>query len=286
MSQPSKKSDAKPNGSGGELQLEDEIDRLYSLPLDQFTVARDGLAKQLRRDGSRAQADGVKALRKPSIAAWALNQLRRRDADAVNRLIAAGERLREAQERLLASGDRGALRGAAEEERRLVDELARAGERQLEDAGQQASGATKTRLWSTLRAIAGDPEARELLASGRLVLDYEISDLGLGVGPAPSGPVAKLQSPAKPSPDAKVEQKVRGLERKLERARERRGDTEAQLADAEQLVQEARRDASRAATRLERAEATAGRTRAKARDASDLVTELEGALRAILAERG
>ena len=46
-------------------------DDLYALPPGDFTRARDERAKALRKEGRREEADAVKALRKPTVAAWA-----------------------------------------------------------------------------------------------------------------------------------------------------------------------------------------------------------------------
>src|SRR3954462_4391810 len=110
---------------------EEQVDRLYALPLDEFTAARDELAPGLRREGEGDAAAEVRGLRKPSVAAWALNQVRRGNPEQVDELIDAGRRLREAQEELLGGGDREPLDRAAEDERRLVAELARHAEREL-----------------------------------------------------------------------------------------------------------------------------------------------------------
>ena len=50
----------------------DEADELYGLPLDEFTAARDALAKRLRGEKRREDADAVKALKRPSVAAGAI----------------------------------------------------------------------------------------------------------------------------------------------------------------------------------------------------------------------
>src|ERR1700694_1936509 len=91
---------------------EEELDGLYALPLDRFTAARDELARRLRRGGERDAADEIKRLGRPSVPAWALTQVRRSDPRSVDELIAAAERLRDAQQRLLAAGDREAHRRA------------------------------------------------------------------------------------------------------------------------------------------------------------------------------
>jgi hypothetical protein len=66
---------------------------LYGLPLDEFTAARDAEAKRLRAEGDAEAAKAVKALRKPSRAAWAINRAVRSEPEAVKELVGAGERL-------------------------------------------------------------------------------------------------------------------------------------------------------------------------------------------------
>lgn len=285
--------------------VEAEIDGLYGLPLEQFIPARDDLAKRLRSAQNRDGAEHVKGLRKPSVAAWALNQLRWQDPATVEELIAAGERLRKAQERLLAAGERGALREAATSERELVERLAQAGERLLADAGHPLSAATQTRLWATLRSVAGDQEARELLAAGRLVRDHEVSDLGLGLGagppkvpsrkapPAAGGGPAREQDRVRRPGGAAVARKARSIEQQLARARERRRAAAQKLDEVQQEAKAAareadaaRREAERAASALERAQAAAERSRGDARAAAERVGELEAEQRELEAELG
>jgi hypothetical protein len=220
--------------------LEREIDRIYGLPREEFTSARDELSKRLRSEGDREAAAQAKRLRKPSVAAWALNQVKRGHPERLNELIAAGQRLRDAQERLLASGERGLLRDAAGEERRLVEELVGLGEEQLRNAGHAPNAALRSKLWATAHAAAGNDEVRDLLASGRLVRDYEISDLGLPAGgsvPAPAK--APRPEPAKSGPDPAIQRKIRDLERRTERARNRQQETDEQRRQSEHRSQEA-----------------------------------------------
>src|SRR3954452_17985688 len=63
----------------------DDADNLYGLPLEQFVPERDALAKRLRAEKRRADADEIKALRKPSVAAWADNQAVRSQPKAARR---------------------------------------------------------------------------------------------------------------------------------------------------------------------------------------------------------
>jgi hypothetical protein len=52
-----------------------DVDALFKLPLDEFTSARNALAAQLKKVGKQAEAIEVKALVKPSVSAWVVNQL-------------------------------------------------------------------------------------------------------------------------------------------------------------------------------------------------------------------
>jgi hypothetical protein len=162
------------------------IERLYGLPLEEFTAERDAAAKALRAAGDRDAATEVKRLRKPSRLAWALNQVRRQDSAAVDDLLAAGQRLQDAQRQLVEAGERGLLRDAAAEERELVGKVAELAERELAASGHPANATAQGKLFSTLHAAAADPEVRAELAAGRLLGEHQISDLGL----VPGVPVA------------------------------------------------------------------------------------------------
>ena len=141
-------------------------DQLYGLPPGEFTRARDARAKELRSDGDREAADAVKRLRKPTVAAWALNQLARRRAKDVERLVKAGEALRAAQEELLAGGDRAAFQKAASRERELVADLSTDAAAMANEAGERGSG-LQEKLAETLHAAALDEETAEELRAGR-----------------------------------------------------------------------------------------------------------------------
>ncbi len=258
------------------------IDQLYALPLDEFTAARDELARRLRREGDGDAAAEVKRLRKPSVAAWALNQVRRNQPGPSDELIEAGRRLREEQERLLAGGGRERFQRAAADERRLVGELVRRAEHELVAADRPVSGAVQEKLRATLHAVASDREAREGLAAGRLVRDHEASGLGPPAGRVPSPGAGSGRRRKEPSAKAAaaLERKARKLESGLERARERRRQLEEKSADAGRRLREARREAARAAASLERAEAAEKRMRERAETAAEAVIELERELKA------
>jgi len=101
-----------------------DADELYGLPLDRFVPERTALARDLRGAGRREEASEVAALRKPSVAAWAVNQLVRTQGKGVAELFEAGDALRAAHDQVLAgSADAGSLRTAVARERAAVEAL-------------------------------------------------------------------------------------------------------------------------------------------------------------------
>ena len=67
-------------------RYDDPADALFDVEPKQFIAARDALAKELRSRGERDAATEVKTLRRPTVAAWALNQVARHDAPIVRTL--------------------------------------------------------------------------------------------------------------------------------------------------------------------------------------------------------
>ena len=82
--------------SEGSIDLEAELDVLYSAPLKDFVATRNALAKRLRAAGDQAEADRVKALAKPPLSAWAVNQLAFRAPEQMAVLMEAGAAVRAA----------------------------------------------------------------------------------------------------------------------------------------------------------------------------------------------
>src|SRR5258705_10365537 len=77
--------------------IENDLDALFRLPVAEFTAARNTLAAQLKKGGRRDESEGVKALAKPSITAWAVNQLYWQHREAFDQLMSTGQRFRKAQ---------------------------------------------------------------------------------------------------------------------------------------------------------------------------------------------
>jgi hypothetical protein len=253
------------------VELESEIDRLYGVPLDEFVRDRDELAKRLRREGEREAADRVKALRKPSAGAWALNQAVRRRRKETGALLAAGERLRQAHESLLSGGDPAELREAMQEERNLASGLADCAEAIASETGKSGP-ALRERVRSTLHAATVDEEAREELTRGRFVREREAAGLG---------PFAGGGATAAPERPAAKRRRGRAGDGAATAEREAAGDAAAEHEEAERAAEAERAEQiAEAERRLAEAESAAEEAEASHAEAADEVESAREALRA------
>jgi hypothetical protein len=211
-------------------------DDLYGLPVEEFTKARDELAKELRQAGKKEAADEVKLLRKPPVSAWAVNQAVRRRPQDARALVKAGDDLRKAQRGVVSGRDPAQLREANSAHRRLVEELTDEARAALEERGA-ATAATVTRVAQTLRAASIDKEASKALTAGTLAEDVEQAGFGPLLAAVPSGSrprrAAKPSLKAKPSPKAKPPPKPKPDPNAAKRKR-----LEEQLAKAQARVRE------------------------------------------------
>ena len=255
--------------------LEQVADELYGLAPGEFTEARDALVKRLRADKERELANQVKGLRRPTVAAWALNQLVRNRRKDVEALLAAGEELREAQEQLVGGGDRSAFQRAAAKERELVAKLARDAASLAAEAGVGSSQGLEEKLISTLHAAALDEETAAELGAGRVLRERQaVAGFGGGfdVAPAPSKPVPKRAKQAKPpKEDAAKKERAAAAEAK---AREELSAARLEERKAGRERDTAARAAARAAERARKAEERAAETGRRLDEARE---ELEGA---------
>ena len=259
-----------------------DVDDLYGLALDRFIPERASLVRALRSAGEREQAAVVGALRKASVAAWAVNQLTRTQRREVEELFAAGDALREVQAGVLAGrADARDLRSAAARERDAVDALLEAARGLLSSGGHELSAATVERVAETLHAAALDDEARTQVSEGRLVRELRHVGLGTGLGAAVAArparardagtePAAAPKRHAAPKREAAAEREA-ARERKAAEAAERR-EREAARKQARALE----RDAAREVDRAQRALRTAQEREARADEA---LREAEAAVR-------
>jgi hypothetical protein len=237
---------------------------LYGLPLERFTEERNALARGLRQDGRRDEAAEVAKLRKPSVAAWAVNQLVRTQKRELTALFKAGDALQKAQGDVLAGrAEPGKLRSAADAERAALDGLNAKARGLLSAEGHELTPAKLEQVSETLHAAAIDDDARAEVRDGCLV--RELRHVGLGA----LGAVGATEMGARPAPARRATAgKPPDTERavKLKAARQAEAAARRELERAERAVEVADDRRARAAQSLDEAEQalTAARERADA----------------------
>ncbi len=265
-----------------------DADDLYGLAPERFVPERDAVVKALRADGRRALAADVARLRRPSAAAWAVNQLVRGHDQALAELFDAGDALRQAQRDVIAGrGDRHAMHAAAERERAAVAALADAA-----SAQHKLTAAAIDHVADTLHAAALDDAARAKVREGRL--ERELRHVGLGVdaggGVAPERSRPPSPRQAKPAPpserggdaaprgrrDAPGDGAEAGRERRKQQAVAAR-HLERERAEARRAARvaegEARRRAERAARGVEVAQERRERAAQALREAEESLAQ-------------
>jgi hypothetical protein len=265
----------------------DAVDRLYGLPREEFIGERDALAKELRADGRRDEATAVKALAKPTVAAWAANQAVRSQKRDARDLWKAGDTLSAAHDAVLAGKGSGAkLREATERERAAVEKLVDAARGLLSSSGGDLSDATIERVRETLHAGAIDPDARDEVAAGRAARERAPQGL-FGAdpfaAPAPkraAKPKAEPKAKAKAEPTAKTKAKptaddAAARKREREEAAARRRE-EAATAKRERQEAAARERARKAAVeRVAKAKRALADAQARSAKAAERLDEAQ-----------
>jgi hypothetical protein len=219
------------------MALPEDVDALYGLPLDEFTKARNDLAKQLRAEKRREDAAEVAALRKPSVAAWTVNRLVRERPDEVRALLTAATAIRKGSE----DGDA--------RFREAVDRLARSARQIVADSGRSASDQVVQETVTTLRTLAAtEPEALE---SGRLTEGREASGFAAVAGGVPGRAPRRGRGP-RPVRDARQPSVDRAA---VDAARAALADARAEARGLRRAAVAAEREAERTRAALEKAEA-------------------------------
>jgi hypothetical protein len=252
------------------------IDALYQLPLAEFTPARNALATRLRKSGKTPDADEVRSLVKPSIPAWAVNQVYWKHRATFDRLLSAGDRLRKAQSSTLA-GKSGDVRGALDAVRETLSELSRLAAGELETAGHNATPGAMRAVTATLEALSAYGTIADAPRAGRLVDEVDppgfetlaalVPSAGGSAGSdAPSRVLRFQQHASAPAPRRKT-----GPADEERREEERR----AKLAAAKAAVQEADRNLRESRSVAQEAQASLKKAAANAKDTEQAMIEAE-----------
>lgn len=141
------------------------LDELYRTPPEGFVARRTELAKERTTAGDKAGAKELKAAKRPTVAAWAINQLR----DSVPDLVDEACELAETGRAVLTGEQAGDARALASQRRTLVAALLKEARGVLAGAGLEVSSATERQVVETLDAALVSPDVAELVAVGRLL---------------------------------------------------------------------------------------------------------------------
>lgn len=300
----------KSQNSGPDLSLvrplENDVDALFKASLSDFISARKTLAARLKQAGDAGEADRVKALVKPSITAWAVNQLYWKHQEEFDRLIETGQRFRQAQTSRSA-GKMTDMRVSLDERREVLSDLSKLADALLRDAGHNPSPDTIRRITTTLEAMSAYASLPDGLEAGRLTHDVDppgfdsLASFVPGAAiperkkepariiplPKPSAPAS---SPKKAAPAGNVRRieesrhaKVSAAKASLQDAKRELVKARIQTQNAETAQRKALADAKEKEKQRLEAEKRIEKTRAAAEDAAkraiDAAAEVEEAVK-------
>ncbi|HXO19313.1 MAG TPA: hypothetical protein VOA87_05225 [Thermoanaerobaculia bacterium] len=291
--------------------LDSDIARLYGLPLDEFTPARNALAAELKKAGQAKAAGEVKALAKPSLSAWTVNLLFSSEPRKMDALVAAGRRARGAQTKAVSGSGGKDLREAIVTVRALQEELRHRAVGLLKESGHNPGDAVVDRLATDLEALAFNPEAEP--AAARRWLDGDLEPPGFEVlaglqlaahparaataearpAPAEEKPAPRPRGPSRKETEAQrhwqdaagARQEREEAKRREERERERKrlrdriARAEDDLAKAKAEADARRKEADRAEKEVAEAERIMKAARETARAADETAGKASAALR-------
>lgn len=218
-------------------------ERLYGLPLADFTPERDAL---VRSHKGTDLATALKRLKKPSTAAWVVDLLVRHETEQVEQVLEVGAALRSAQESMSADD----LRTLTKQRRQLTAAVTTTARGLAREHGLKVTQAVADQVEATLTAAMVDAECARAVRSGLLVAPLASTGvdevdvaaavalpeaLGFEASPAPEVPVERPALTVVPDPEADTKAR-RAAEQALEAAESDLTDAEAVLADAQSEV--------------------------------------------------
>lgn len=259
--------------------VEDEIDDLFKLSLSEFTDARNKLGARLKKDGNANEAARVKALSKPSVSAWAVNQLYWQHREDFDRLLSAGNRFRQAQTSRSASKV-AAIRESLEARREELSNLANLAEEILAGAGHNPSLETIRRVTTTLEAMSAYASVPDAPAPGRLTHDVDPPGFDSFATLIPRAGVSlRPASPAvSPKPD---NAKTRAKTSTADNVKERKAAHQKRLSAAKSEVQAAKRTLNQAITKVKSLEAAQKKAQADVKEAEKQKLQAEQRLKKV-----
>jgi len=249
------------------LDLRTARERLFAVPLDSFVETRAELVAELTQQGQKDDSKKLKGIRRPTLSAWATNQIVRCAPDDVSTFFEASDELRRVQHAMLhGQSERAAYQTAAEAFRTATTMLGATIRRTLDAGGRNIEPPLVERILSNFRVATVSGERRAELLSGQLENDVTAGDDdlagvlgatagGAGTSDIPQGvPAKEIPAKAAGNADARREQ--------LEQAKRAREEiARVQAEEARRRLEVARSEEAAAIARATEAEAHAVRSR-------------------------
>lgn len=280
--------------------LLDLAEDLYGLPLGEFTASRDALVKQHR--GSDLARD-LKALRKPTTAAWVVDLLVRHETEQVEQVLSVGAALREAQ----ASMSADELRTLTKQRRQLTAAVTTTARGLAREHGLRVTEAVAEQVQATLTAAMVDADCARAVRSGLLVAPLEttgVDDVDVAAAlalPQAFGFEARAAAPPEapprpelhvvPDPEAQeraraaAEEALAAADEELARAREAREEAGARVEELEARGLQVQSEIDELRRRLAELESTSEEVDDELGEAEDERDEAQAALEEAEAER-
>ncbi len=263
------------------MDFEEAADALYAAPAADFIATRNELAKQLKADGDQLGSTRLKAMRKPTVAAWLTNLVSREQPDEIDDLLALGDEFREATADL--DGER--LRELTPKRHKAIDGLVKAAGKLADQHGQKISADVGQKLRETLDAALVDPAAGDAVREARL--SSALRHVGFGVvdeNGEPSNVTALTDERRQAAKDRRAKaREVEVEEAEQESAAERKAREKAEREEAERKA-EAQAEFEAAVKAAESAEATVEELDGQLTDAQEALENARDEVRRLTAE--
>jgi len=253
--------------------LDSKIDDLYRVPLSEFVAARNALAKSLSGDDAKR----VKALAKPTVVPWAVNQVYWHARQTYDRVMKSGEKLRKAQIAAL-EGKSADVRAASDAHRHAIAEAVGEAQRLSSAAGSAPGADALSRTFEALSLASGPPDA-----PGRLTEALQPAGFEALAGVKPQPGALRAFQPRREEPKAKPAAAKKTEHAEKEETRRSRAEEQRAAREREKAAAEAREKQAairRAEAALARAEAAEQQARATWDRAHDALLEARKALAA------
>jgi chemotaxis protein histidine kinase CheA len=231
-----------------------DIDALYQVPPGEFTAARNALAKARGADGA-----DIKTLEKPTLPAWAVNQVYWHDRATFDALVKASTAMRHAHVQVI-SGRNADVASAEQAHNAAIKAALQSARAQIEKAGEKATPATIDAITETLQAFPTDDTPGRLTKPLKPMGFGALMGMGIPVVQGSKGPKvqgsASVASPTGLAHRSLGEGGSKGPSKKeiAEQAAARKAAAKALKAaeDVEEKADAALAEAKKAAAQVER----------------------------------